>query len=169
MLATLDRVLERALSYCMALLLFAMMAITAVDVIGRYFLSMPIYGGYEIVQFMMALVVFCSLPIATRHDSHLTVSVITGNLKGAAARAHRLFVLLVSLAGAIVIAWRVWVQADILVGSKQISGLLEWPLGPLAYVMAVFAWLTVIILFGLLIAAIAGREVALQRPSLGVD
>jgi TRAP-type C4-dicarboxylate transport system permease small subunit len=153
----------------MATLLFAMMAITAVDVIGRYVFSKPVYGGYEIVQFMMALVVFCSLPIATRHDSHLTVSVLTGQLRGGAAHAHRLFVLSFSLAGAMVIAWRTWVQADILVSSKQISGLLEWPLGPLAYAMAVFAWLTVAILVGLLIAALRGRDVTPPRAAPAID
>lgn len=165
MLASLDRVLERAL----ALLLFAMMAITAVDVIGRYLFSAPIYGGYEIVQFMMALMVFCSLPITTRHEGHLSVSLLAGRLRGRAARAHRVIVLLVSLAGVIVIAWRVSVQGGILAGSKQISGLLEWPLAPIAYAMAVFAWIAVVALVGLLIHALRGGTPAAARTSLGMD
>jgi len=164
-----DRTLERALSWSMALLLFAMMAVTTIDVLGRYLFSSPIPGGYEMVQFMMALVVFCSLPITTRQDSHLTVSIISGNLKGGTARMHRLFVLLVSLAGTIVIAWRTWDQGAILTQSKQVSNLLEWPLGPIAYAMAVFAWLTVAILVAMIIAALCGRDAGPSVPARAID
>lgn len=164
-----DRALERALSWSMALLLFAMMAVTTIDVLGRYFFSAPIPGGYEMVQFMMALVVFCSLPITTRQDSHLTVSLISGNLKGGAARAHRLVVLLLSLAGTIVIAWRMWGQGAILTQSKQVSNLLEWPLGPIAYAMSVFAWLTVAILLAMIVAAVRGRDAGPTAPPRAID
>lgn len=168
-LARIDRWLLNTLSYCMALLLFAMMAITTADVIGRYVFSTPVYGGYEIVQYMMAMVMFCSLPITTRHDSHLAVSLVGDTLRGRVARTHRLFVLLFSLAGAIVIAWRMWVQGAILTQSQQISGLLEWPLGPIAYAMSVFGWITVAILIGLIVSVWRGGSAALPGRGPAID
>jgi TRAP-type C4-dicarboxylate transport system permease small subunit len=43
-------------------LMFGMMSLIFVDVVGRFFLNKPIFGSYEIVQMLMALVVFYSLP-----------------------------------------------------------------------------------------------------------
>ena len=37
-------------------------AITCVDVIGRYFFNSPLYAGSEMVQVSMAFVIFLSLP-----------------------------------------------------------------------------------------------------------
>ena len=47
--------LERILEAIMATFLLAMALITAIDVVGRYFFSAPLPGGYEIVQYLMAL------------------------------------------------------------------------------------------------------------------
>jgi TRAP-type C4-dicarboxylate transport system permease small subunit len=43
-------------------LMFGMMALIFVDVVGRFFLNKPIFGSYEIVQMLMALLVFYALP-----------------------------------------------------------------------------------------------------------
>jgi TRAP-type C4-dicarboxylate transport system permease small subunit len=48
-----------AVSSC---LMFGMMALIFVDVVGRYFLNKPVFGSYEIVQMLMALLVFYALP-----------------------------------------------------------------------------------------------------------
>ncbi|MDR2354815.1 MAG: TRAP transporter small permease [Clostridiales Family XIII bacterium] len=45
-------------------LMFGMMALICVDVVGRYFLSNPVFGSYELVQMLMGLLVFYALPYA---------------------------------------------------------------------------------------------------------
>ena len=53
--------LDFALKIIMAVFLFVMMVLTAADVIGRYVFNAPISGAFEIVQYLMALVVFLFL------------------------------------------------------------------------------------------------------------
>ena len=75
----------------MAVFLFAMMTITAVDVLGRYVFNTPVPGGFEIVQYLMAVVVFASLPLTTAAERHLTVSLLENRFSGmtSARLSHR--------------------------------------------------------------------------------
>jgi TRAP-type C4-dicarboxylate transport system permease small subunit len=142
----------------MATLLFAMMIITTVDVVGRYLLNSPIPGGFEIVQYLMAVVVFASLPLTTAADNHLTVSLVGGWLKGRMRRAHRIFVLAISSLALATIAWRMAEQAAILASSQQISGFLQLPLAPVAMIMSALATLAVVVVLVKFAGAVLGRE-----------
>ena len=152
----------------MAIFLFIMMALTSADVIGRYVLNAPISGAFEIVQYLMAVVVFAALPVTTASDSHLSVSLIPPAMHGPIGRVHRIFIRLVSAIALFVIAWRMASQAQILANSQQVSGYLQLPLAPVAAVMAVFAALAFLIMLVKLIAAIGGREHA-QREAVPLE
>jgi TRAP-type C4-dicarboxylate transport system permease small subunit len=164
-------IFEQALKAIMATLLFAMMTITAVDVVGRYLLNAPIPGGFEIVQYLMAIVVFASLPLTTAADSHLTVSLIGGQLTGRARHIHRVFVLTLSSIALVVIAWRMAEQAAILARSQQISGFLQLPLAPIAWAMSLLAALAAVVVLVKLVAAALGRESSISTTSTspGID
>jgi TRAP-type C4-dicarboxylate transport system permease small subunit len=149
---------DLALKIIMAALLFAMMTITTADVIGRYLLNAPVPGGFEIVQYLMAVVVFASLPLTTAADHHLTVSLVGGWLKGRVRRVHRVFVLAFSSLALVTIAWRMAEQAAILARSQQISGFLELPLAPVAWVMSVLAALAAVIVLVKFTGVVLGRE-----------
>ena len=150
--------LDFGLKAIMAIFLFVMMALTAADVIGRYVLNAPISGAFEIVQYLMAIVVFAALPVTTASDSHLSVSLIPTTLGGPIGRAHRIFIRLVSALALLVIAWRMASQAQILAGSQQVSGYLELPLAPIAATMAAFASLAFLIILVRLIATVRGHD-----------
>ena len=63
-----DRVVHwatRLLGLGAAVLLFAMMVLTFVDVWGRYFFNSPVPGGFEVTELMMAALIFAGLPLAT--------------------------------------------------------------------------------------------------------
>lgn len=53
--------------------LLAMVALTFVDVIGRRFFGVPIYGGHDLTEHLMALIVFSGLPLVTSSRGHLVV------------------------------------------------------------------------------------------------
>lgn len=158
------RWLDFGLKVIMAVFLFAMMALTAADVIGRYLLNAPISGAFEIVQYLMAVVVFAALPVTTAVDGHLTVSLIPPQMPGAIGRVHRVFIRLLSAAGLLLIAWRMARQSQILAGSQQVSGYLQLPLAPVAAAMAVFATLAFLIILTKLIAALLGRDAPGHAP-----
>jgi TRAP-type C4-dicarboxylate transport system permease small subunit len=157
-LSALWRWLDFGLKVIMAIFLFVMMVLTSADVIGRYVLNAPISGAFEIVQYLMAVVVFAALPVTTASDGHLSVSLVPSTMRGPIGRAHRIIIRLVSAIALFVIAWRMIAQAQILDGSQQVSGYLQLPLAPIAAVMAVFAVLALLIMLVKLIAAISGSD-----------
>ncbi len=166
------RVLEIAMNTIMAVLLFAMMTITAVDVFGRYVLNSPVPGGFELVQYLMAVVIFASLPLTTAAERHLSVSLVGDRLRGRWRAIHRIVVLGVSFIALAVMSWRMALQAETLVRSQQVSGYLQLPLGPVAWLMAALAALAAVIAFAKLCEVILRRDSATDAapgPRSGLD
>lgn len=155
----------------MAIVMFAMMTITAADVAGRYLFNYPVHGGFEIVQYLMAFIVFASLPLVSATGSHLSVSMFEGRLRGRALRIHRVYTLLFSLAGLVVLAWRMGLQGQLLSQSQQVSGFLAFPLAPIAWALTVFAWLAVAVVVIMLARAFMGLDPRLDdiHASAGTD
>lgn len=65
--------LRRAVETVMAIFLMAMVALTFADVIGRRLFGAPVYGAHDITEHLMALVIFCGLPLVTVAGAHLTI------------------------------------------------------------------------------------------------
>ncbi|MGD9920844.1 MAG: TRAP transporter small permease, partial [Pseudorhodoplanes sp.] len=170
-LVPIARHVEHAMNAIMAILLFAMMAVTAIDVVGRYLLNTPVPGGFEIVQYLMAVVIFASLPLTTGAERHLSVSILENRLRGTTRRVYRAVILLVSLAALAVIAWRMGVQASVLGRSQQVSGFLQLPLAPIAWIMTALATLAALVALVKLLADLCGRDAFGHPPSAqtGID
>ena len=58
-----------------ALALTAMMLLTVVDVIGRFF-KHPIFGSVELVGFLAVIVVAAALPYTYKMDGHVGVEIL---------------------------------------------------------------------------------------------
>ena len=159
-----EKILEAVISLC----LLAMVAVTVIDVAGRYFFNAPLTGGYEISELLMGLTVFAALPLASRAENHLAIGLLTDGLKGEAMRWHRIAILFISAAGLGFIGWRMTVQAMIVKGSMASTGSLQIPLWPVASVMAVLGWLSCAVTLVLLARALAGldREAHAAKGSL---
>jgi TRAP-type C4-dicarboxylate transport system permease small subunit len=135
-----------------------MVALTVIDVAGRYFFNAPLSGGYEISEILMGMTVFSALPLASRAENHLAIGLLTDRLTGNARRWHRIVILLISVLGLGFIGWRMTVQAGIVKSSMASTGSLQIPLWPVASVMAVLGWLSCLVTFGLLMRALAGLD-----------
>lgn len=142
----------------MALFLLAMASITAIDVAGRYLFSAPLPGGYEIVQYLMALTVFAALPIATRAEGHLTVDLFTTMIPDRLRRVHRAIVLTFSSLALFLVAWRMSAQAAVMERAETVSGSLGMPLAPVGYVMAALGWFSLIVCMTLLVLVVLGKD-----------
>jgi len=78
--------------------LLSMVLLTFADVIGRRFFNLPIYGAHDITEHMMALIVFCGLPLLTSARGHLAVDLFDRFLMTDAMRWWRgLISVLISL------------------------------------------------------------------------
>jgi len=127
--------LSKALRGLIAFVVFAMMTLTFVDVFFRYLFSAPIPGGFEIIQFLLAILIFTALPLVTSDEGHIVVSVFERFFTGRRGVVQRFAVQITCIGALILIAFLMWRQADTLQSSKQITGFLEWPIYPVAYVM----------------------------------
>ena len=79
LIKTAERLAENAsrfVSNLAAIILFLLVVLTCVDVIGRYFLSMPVVGAVELVRICMAGIIFFSLPAMFFRNDHVTVDLI---------------------------------------------------------------------------------------------
>jgi TRAP-type C4-dicarboxylate transport system permease small subunit len=124
-----------------ALCLFLMMAITFVEVIGRYFLGAPLTGGEEIKAFLLGFTIFTALPLVTRQQRHIAVRSLANMLKGRALFVQRTAVLAGTVVGLGFIGWLMFGQAQSLRESGELTGYLDLPVAPPIYVFAALAWM----------------------------
>lgn len=59
-----------------AVVLLILVALTCVDVIGRYFFSSPLVGAVELVRICMAGIIFFSFPLMFLRNDHIIVDLI---------------------------------------------------------------------------------------------
>lgn len=146
-----DGPFEAVLMAIVGTTVFLMMAITFVDVAGRYIFSAPIPGGFELIEFLMPLSIFAGLPIITRRRTHIVVSILDRLFRGGIGQVRRLVVDGGSLAVVAFIAERMWSQGDGLAEAQIESGYLEWPVAPAAYAISVLSVVTCVVLVLMLV------------------
>lgn len=157
--ARLMRRARLALEIAMALFVFAMMVLTFADVVGRYIFSAPIPGAFEIIEFIMALVIFCGLPLVTILGGHITVSLLDGLVPNRLVWYQRLFIYLFSIGVAVFLTATLWNQAAVLRESEMATVFLDLPLAPLVTIIAVLSAVALAVLCGQAIRhAISGRS-----------
>lgn len=66
-------VVRDQLENLLVLALFAMVALAFIDVIGRRLFQAPLYGAHDLTEHMMAVIVFCGLPLLTSARGHLVI------------------------------------------------------------------------------------------------
>lgn len=116
--------------------LFAMMATTVVDVIGRYVFNRPLPASYEVTEYLMGLLVFLALPVVTLRGEHVRITLIDARL-GPRATALRDRVLgAVAAVVCATLAWGVIVLAARMATYGDGTQTLGLPLAPLAAVVA---------------------------------
>jgi TRAP-type C4-dicarboxylate transport system permease small subunit len=82
------RLVARVLAPVAALLLFAIMALMVADVIGRYLFNAPIRGAYELIEFLMCLMILSALPLVSLQGRHVEASLVADLVPRAATLLH---------------------------------------------------------------------------------
>jgi len=124
--------------------MFLMLAITVVDVAGRYVFGVPVYGSYELMEFLLAMAAFAALPLATVRREHVTISLFDGLF----AKNRLLNTVKDALVGLITAAifffagWIMWVQGADLHQFGTKSSIYEVPSYFIAYFISVVLYLT---------------------------
>ena len=145
-----DRVVAPALGILSAIVLFGMMTLTCVDVIGRYFLAKPIFGGFEITEMALAAMIFLGLPLVTLRNEHITVDVLDPITPDYLFRLQHIVACLIGTLSTGYLAWRLWLRADTLYMGGETTAQLKIKLGYLAYSMSILMAVTAVALFVLM-------------------
>jgi TRAP-type C4-dicarboxylate transport system permease small subunit len=137
--------LDRVLGAAAAILLFCLMAVTTVDVIGRYLFNIPLRGGFEMTELLLLTLIFAGLPLVSRADEHVTMDFIDGLFGERGRQWLRRIVELVCGLILIGLAWRVYIKAGKIAGYGDTTDILRIPVGPFVYLMAIMVLVTAIV------------------------
>ncbi len=152
--------LERALALAPAAILAAMMLLTFANVVLRYVFRAPISGAFELMSYMMAVLVFLSLVLVTARTEHVRISVLDGFLPRWFRRVRAVLFNLVMAGLSAGLAWRFWLHAQRPRVKAEVTQMYHLPVGRLIEFMAVCTGLCAALF---LAAAVA---VALRRSFL---
>lgn len=154
------RAAEFVLGVMVVLLLLAMMLVTTVDVFGRYLLSRPLPGAFEITEIMLAMVIFIALPLVCLKEEHVAVTLITERFRPRLRNLHAAVVSILCAAILLIVAWRLVAHSMQLASYGDVTIFLRMPKGPIGYTMAGFT-----VLGALALLVVAREHLAAARAA----
>jgi len=129
--------LQTSLNVTSAAVLFVMMAITAVDVTGRYLLNKPLPGGFEITELLLAALIYCGLPLVSWRREHIVIDTFDRFFPPRLKRALDIVAELICAATLSGVGYLLFVRAVRVAEYGDTTTVLRLPLAPIAYVMGV--------------------------------
>lgn len=155
--------IERILLAIAAAALVAIMLIMTVDAIGRYLLTSPVSAAFEVVQLLMAVLIFAAMPVVTFRREHVVVDLFEFAIPARIKPALDLFIYAACLLVALGYAWVLWKRGGFLAAGNEVTFNLGIRMAPIAYAMSV-AWMICAVA---LVAAAIGDMRARARTADG--
>ena len=115
--------------------LFGMVALTCVDVVGRYF-KHPLFGSVELVTFLGVLAVAMALPFTHETKGHIGVELFVRRLPRKSRGVIDLATGIMTLGLFALVTWRMLVYAFKMMRSGEVSMNLELPEYAIIFVVA---------------------------------
>ncbi len=141
----LDRWIKGLLKLLTITSLGAMSLLTVIDAFGRYTLNRPVTGSVEMIELLMVVLIFSSLPLVTLDRSHISVDIFTANLRPAARRIQEALAQGVAFGISALLGWVTLEKAISVTQYHTITQMLEIPLGPFVWFMSVLLFLNAIV------------------------
>jgi len=154
--------LERVLGLAPAVILFAMVLLTFVNVFMRYVFRQPISGAFELMSYMLGLLVFLSLILVALRSEHVRIGVLDGYIPNPVRRVRAVLVNLVLAAASAGLGYRFWLHADRLESWGERTQMYGLSTGFLTRIMSVSTLICAVI-FVLLAIMVIRRRDALQK------
>ncbi|PML81872.1 TRAP transporter small permease [Enterovibrio norvegicus] len=142
---TITRYLRHALAAITALSLFAMLLVTVIDVVGRYFFSVPLAGSVEMVEILLALVVFSAFPLITWSEEHICVDLLDDWFPEGVARVRQVLLSLGCAFALGLVAWKVWGLGARSLSYGEETDVLGIPNGFVMYFISVAGWFSMVL------------------------
>ena len=129
-----------------------MMLLTVTDVVGRRAFNQPVYGAYEISEFMLVIVVFFSIVHCEFLKGHVTIDLVVSRFRQRTQDIIDTIMYLIFLVTSCLLIWRLWLYGTAVLRNNIVSGVLEIPVYPFVFVAALgCVLLSVVVLMRLLL------------------
>jgi TRAP-type transport system small permease protein len=138
----------RWLARIAAFALAALAVMTFCDVIARYVFNSPFSFTVEITEIAMGVLIYFGVGLTTHDNDHITVDIVTLRLSDWWRAVVSLVTNVLGFGFLILLVWRLWERAVVLLDKGDVSPIMSIPRWPTAFVMAVGA---VFFLTGLLV------------------
>ena len=142
MIDRLKRTLDVLCGALAASALFAIMALTLVDVSGRKLISTSLPGSLELTELLMVVVIFAGLPLVSLRGEHVVFDSLDPLLGRTLRRAQVLAVDIFVAALLAGMAWLMWVKAGRMAGYGDTTAQLKIAQAPFVYLMSVLLAIT---------------------------
>ena len=125
--------------------LFAIMALTFFDVLGRKLLSNSITGSLEMTELLMVVVIFGALPLVSRRGEHVEFDSLDPYLPAWLRRVQAVLINLFCGALLLGLAWLMWRTGAQFSANGETTAQLHLAKAPFIYGMAVLCGITGIV------------------------
>ena len=122
--------------------LFAIMALTFLDVLGRKFASHSIPGSLEMTELLMVVVIFAALPLVSRRGEHVEFDSLDPFLPAWVRRTQWVLVHLLCAAVLLALTWLMWRTGGQFAETGETTAQLQILKAPFIYGMGVLCGLT---------------------------
>src|SRR3954463_6326269 len=136
------RLLELLCGLLSGLALFAIMALTFFDVLGRKFASNSIPGSLEMTELLMVVVIFGALPLVSERGEHVAFDSLDSYLPAWVLRVQSAIVNILCGVVLLALAWLMWRTGGQFLDSGETTAQLKLLKAPFIYGMAVLCGLT---------------------------
>ena len=139
------KLLETASGLLAGIALFAIMALTFFDVLGRKFLDHSIAGSLEMTELMMVIVIFGALPLVSERGEHIVFDSLDPLWPDWLRALQQRLVHLVCGAALLALGWLMWKTGHDFSQAGEVTAQLGIPKSPFIYGMGVLCAFTGII------------------------
>lgn len=136
-----ERVIRTGLEGLAGIALLGMMLVTTFDVIGRFFFNAPLLGAIELIQLMLAVVIFCSFPVVCWKEEHIAVDLLDQWVPAWVVPWRQILINGICTFALYVMADRIWAFAGRSMSYGDVTEFLRIPVGYLIYLMSLMAWI----------------------------
>ena len=144
------KTLELLCGLIAGLALFAIMALTFFDVLGRKFADHSIPGSLEMTEMLMVVVIFAALPLVSLRGEHVLFDSIDDHLPPKVLRAQKTLIDLLLALALLALGALMWKEAGQFALSGETTAQLAVPKAPFIYGMAVMCALAGLVHIGLI-------------------
>ena len=150
MLTSIAKLITKILLAIAATVLMAMMLLTALDVVLRYLFNRPISGAFELVEYMMAILIPFAIVYCADQRAHVAVELIMGRFSSQVQNYFDTVTTFITMLFAVLIAWQNVIYFKETYASQVTSAVLLIPtypfVAPVAIGIGTFALIMVLYL-----------------------